>query len=270
MTSLTFLGTGGGRYATIYQIRATGGIYIHDEGRLHLDPGPSALAGMRALHLDPALTNCVMISHCHPDHYGDAEMLIEGMTRGGYQHSGKLVATRSVLEGGGRFSQAISDYHQSLPGEVVSVEPGDRFQAAGMTVEATPAVHSDPDAVGFRFDTRAGTVSYVGDTEIDERLCHAHRDARLLIINLTCTTQTRIPMHMYTETAAELISDIRPEAAVLTHFGMGVFEEGVEEQARYIEKRSGIRTIAAQDLMTIEIGEEIVPRHGPAGASRPS
>lgn len=258
MTILTFLGTGGGRFATIYQVRATGGIYIHDEGRLHLDPGPSALAGMRSLHLDPALTDCVMVSHCHPDHYGDAEMLIEGMTKGGHRHSGKLVGPRSVLEGGGRFSQAISTYHQSLPGEVIRVAPGDRFQAAGMTVEATPAMHSDPDAVGFRFDTKAGTISYVGDSEIDERLFRAHRGARLLIINLTCTTRTKIPMHMHTETAAALISDIGPEAAVLTHFGIGVFEEGVEEQVRYIEKESGVRTIAAEDLMNIELGKEIV------------
>lgn len=258
MTILTFLGTGGGRFATIYQVRATGGIYIHDEGRLHLDPGPSALAGMRSLHLDPALTDCVMISHCHPDHYGDAEMLIEGMTKGGHRHSGKLVGPRSVLEGGGRFSQAISTYHQSLPGEVIRVAPGDRFQAAGMTVEATPAMHSDPDAVGFRFDTKAGTISYVGDSEIDERLFRAHRGARLLIINLTCTTRTKIPMHMHTETAAALISDIGPEAAVLTHFGIGVLEEGVEEQVRYIEKESGVRTIAAEDLMNIELGKEIV------------
>ena len=67
-------------------------------------------------------------------------------------------------------------------------------------------------------------------------------------------------MHMYTETAAALISDIGPEAAVLTHFGIGVFEDGVEEQARYIEKESGVRTIAAEDLMTIEVGREIVSR----------
>ena len=66
-------------------------------------------------------------------------------------------------------------------------------------------------------------------------------------------------MHMYTETAAELISGIGPEAAVLTHFGVGVFEDGVDEQVRYIEKRTGVRTIAAEDLMTIEMGREIVP-----------
>jgi phosphoribosyl 1,2-cyclic phosphodiesterase len=264
MTSFTFLGTGGGRFATIYQVRSTGGIYMVDEGRLHLDPGPSALAGMKALALDPARTDCVLVSHCHPDHYGDAEMLIEGMTWGGSRKAGSLVSTSSVLEGGGKFSQAISSYHQSLPREVLRVAPGDRFQAAGMTIEATPTVHSDPSGVGFRFHTSAGPVSYISDTEAHECLYRAHRGSRMLIVNLTCPTRSRIPMHMHTEDAAALISDIRPEMAVLTHFGIGVIEDGAETQARYIENASGVRTIPAEDLMTFEVSSSITAIKGTA------
>ena len=42
MVRITFLGTGGGRFATIYQARATGGFYIEDGRNLHVDPGPGA------------------------------------------------------------------------------------------------------------------------------------------------------------------------------------------------------------------------------------
>ncbi|HOB39087.1 MAG TPA: MBL fold metallo-hydrolase [Methanomassiliicoccaceae archaeon] len=261
MTSLTFLGTGGGRFATIYQVRATGGIIIQDEGRLHLDPGPSALAGMKSLSLDPSHTDCVMVSHCHPDHYADAEMLIEGMTQGGYRRHGKLITARSVLEGGGRFTQAISRYHQSLPEKVIKVAPGDRFHASGMVVEATPTVHSDPDGVGFIFHTGAGPVSYIGDSEANECLYRSHLGSRVLIVNLTCPTSSKIPKHMHTEDAAMLISKIRPEVAVLTHFGIGVIVDGIEAQVRYIEEASGVRTIAAEDFMTIDIGKRITSRN---------
>ena len=92
-----FLGTGGGRFATIYQVRSTGGIYVNDGTRLHIDPGPSALMNLSRLSLDPARTDAVLISHCHPDHYADAEMLIEGMTKGGFKRSGTLVGSESVL-----------------------------------------------------------------------------------------------------------------------------------------------------------------------------
>ena len=59
MTTLTFLGTGGGRFATIYQVRATGGMYVKDVARVHIDPGPTALYNMSRLHLDPAKTDAV-------------------------------------------------------------------------------------------------------------------------------------------------------------------------------------------------------------------
>jgi len=58
-----------------------------------------------------------------------------------------------------------------------------------------------------------------------------------------------------------LISKIRPEVAVLTHFGIGVIVDGIEAQVRYIEEASGVRTIAAEDFMTIDIGKRITSRN---------
>jgi len=99
MTKLVFLGTGGGRFSTIYQIRATGGLYLMDGVNMHIDPGPSAAHQMHRVKLDPAKTDAVLVSHCHPDHYTDAEVMIEGMSRGGLKKRGTLLASRSVLDG---------------------------------------------------------------------------------------------------------------------------------------------------------------------------
>src|SRR4030065_673432 len=100
MTVLTFLGTGGGRFATIYQARATGGIYLEDERNLHIDPGPGALVRARSVGIDPLKTDAILISHCHPDHYMDAEILIEAMTEGGPKKLRALHGARSRIEGG--------------------------------------------------------------------------------------------------------------------------------------------------------------------------
>jgi len=78
---MTFLGTGGGRFATVYQVRNTGGIYIEAGVNIHLDQGPGTIINLNRLGIDPARTDGVLVSHCHPDHYADAEVLIEGMTR---------------------------------------------------------------------------------------------------------------------------------------------------------------------------------------------
>ena len=80
---IIFLGTGGGRFATITQKRRTAGIRIISEGlNLHLDPGPGALVHSINEGLDPQKLDAIFVSHCHPDHYTDAEVLIEAMTRG--------------------------------------------------------------------------------------------------------------------------------------------------------------------------------------------
>ncbi|PIX31699.1 MBL fold metallo-hydrolase, partial [Candidatus Bathyarchaeota archaeon CG_4_8_14_3_um_filter_42_8] len=51
---IIFLGTGGGRFATITQKRRTAGIRIISEGlNLHLDPGPGALVHSINEGLDP-------------------------------------------------------------------------------------------------------------------------------------------------------------------------------------------------------------------------
>jgi len=257
LTSITFLGTGGGRFATIYQIRATGGIYINDGARVHLDPGPTALMNMRRLALDPAKTDAVLISHCHPDHYADAEMIIEGMTKGGFKRTGTLVGSVSALDGTNGFSPAISGYHQSITSSIVRAVPGMSFEVQGMKIEATPTSHSDPTGVGFRFHTSNGIVSYVGDTELHENIIPAHRGCRVLILNLTRPLGSRVPKHLCTEDAAEMAAALRPEVVLLTHLGMKLVHEGVQRQAERIERASGCRTIAAEDLMTVQVGRTI-------------
>jgi phosphoribosyl 1,2-cyclic phosphodiesterase len=266
LTLITFLGTGGGRFATIYQIRSTGGIYVQDGVNIHIDPGPGALGSLRDLSIDPAKTDAIMISHCHPDHYVDAEVLIEGMVMGGFKKKGTLVGSRTVLEGYQNLGPCISRYHQSMPERLLVVRSGDRFCIGKMEVLATPTVHNDPVGVGFRLHTAGGPVSYVSDTEIDEDVLEAHRGARVLILNLTRPLESKVPRHLTTEEATEMVQIIKPELAVLTHFGMKIVHEGVDTQTKYIERGSGVRTIAAEDHMKLSVNRSLrVVRKGRVG-----
>jgi len=94
---ITLLGTGGGRFATITQKRRTAGIRIISENlNFHLDPGPGALVYSINEGLNPQKLNAVFVSHCHPDDYTNAEVLIEAMTKGTTKKRGVLVASRSM------------------------------------------------------------------------------------------------------------------------------------------------------------------------------
>jgi len=45
--------------------------------------------------------------------------------------------------------------------------------------------------------------------------------------------------------------------AILTHFGAKIIHAGADKQAAIIEKETGVRTIAAEDLMTVQLGKII-------------
>ena len=258
MAKITFLGTGGGRFATIYQARATGGIYLEDQRNLHIDPGPGALVRMRSVGIDPLKTDAILVSHCHPDHYVDAEILIEAMTEGGSRKQGVLLASLSVIEGNGDFGPAISKYHLSKPKVVKVMQPFTKVSIKPIEIAATPSAHSDTSSVGFRIQTSGGMVSYVSDTQLVEHVIKAHKHSRLLVACVTRPLGQRIPHHLSTEDAGYMIEKIKPELAVITHFGMRVIQENPETQAKWIEERSGVKTVAARDYMTLELKKDSI------------
>jgi phosphoribosyl 1,2-cyclic phosphodiesterase len=256
---IIFLGTGGGRFATITQKRRTAGIRIISEGlNLHLDPGPGALVHSINEGLDPQKLNAVFVSHCHPDHYTDAEVLIEAMTRGMTRKRGVLVASKSVLTGNNLCEPSISKYHQQMPQQKIEAVPNMKFQVGDVNVLATEARHTDPDTVGFRFETRDfGDFAYTSDTEYFEGIGKYYEGLRLLVLCVMRPAGKPWKGRMTTNDAIKIVEETLPELAVLTHLGMQMIFKGPASEAKLIEEKTGISTIAAVDGMQVIFGEEI-------------
>jgi phosphoribosyl 1,2-cyclic phosphodiesterase len=257
MTRLTLLGTGGGRFATVTQERATGGVYLEDGVSLHIDPGPGSLVMMKRARLDPMRTDGILVSHCHPDHYTDTEVLLEAMTNGTHNRRGYLAGSLSVLEGDGTIGPAVSGYHKEAVDEVHVLAPGDSVELGHLKVLATPAAHSDPTTVGFRITTTNGDIGYVPDTSLTEEVIEANRGVRVLIVPLTRPLRARIDHHLCTEDAADLVHGTEPELAVLNHLGLKILREDPQMQADWITKKSGIQTLVGLDLMRIRLTDRI-------------
>ncbi|MEM2105811.1 MAG: MBL fold metallo-hydrolase [Candidatus Bathyarchaeia archaeon] len=256
---IVFLGTGGGRFATITQKRRTAGIRIISDGlNLHLDPGPGALVYSINEGLDPQKINAVFVSHCHPDHYTDAEVLIEAMTRGMTRKRGVLAAARSVLNGSDVCEPSISKYHQQMPEQKIVALPGVKFQVGDVNVLVTEARHTDPDAVGFRFETQQfGDFAYTSDTEYFDGISKYYEDVRLLLLCVMRPAGKPWKGHMTTNDAVKIIEATRPEQAVLTHLGMQMIFKGPANEAKLIKEKTGVPTVAAADGMLIDFGEAI-------------
>lgn len=256
---ILFLGTGGGRFATITQKRRTAGIRImSDNLNLHLDPGPGALVYSIYEGLDPQKLNAIFISHCHPDHYTDAEVLIEAMTHGTAQKRGILVAAKSVLSGTKECEASISKYHQRMPEQKIEAVPGMKFQVANLNVFITEARHTDPDAIGFRFETpEFGDFAYTSDTEYFEGIAQYYQGVRLLILCVMRPSGKPWKGHMTTDDAIKIVEAAHPEKAVLTHLGMQMIFHGPAKEAKIIEEKTSVSTVAAVDGMLINFGESI-------------
>ncbi|MGC8998668.1 MAG: MBL fold metallo-hydrolase [Candidatus Bathyarchaeia archaeon] len=256
---IIFLGTGGGRFTTITQKRRTAGIRIIGENlNLHLDPGPGALVYSISEGLDPQKLNAIFVSHCHPDHYTDAEVLIEAMTRGMTKKRGVLVASKSVLRGSEVCEPSISKYHQQMLEQVIEAVPNARFQVADVAVAVAEARHTDPDAVGFKFETKEfGDFAYTSDTEYFEGIGKYYRGVRLLMLCVMRPAGKPWKGHMTTEDAIKIIQETQPEQAVLTHLGMQMIFQGPAREAELIEEKTGTPTVAATDGMLIIFGEKI-------------
>lgn len=256
---LIFLGTGGGRFATITQRRHTGGIRIlADKLNAHLDPGPGALIYSLNAGLNPQKISALLISHSHPDHYTDAQVLIEAMTHGTTKKRGVLIAPHSVLFGNAEVEASISKYHQNLPSRVVEAKPNNIIDIDEIKVVVTEARHSDPDAVGYRFETSEfGDFAYTSDTEYFEGIGKQYQNLRLLMLCVLRPSENPWKGHMTTEDAIKIVEEAKPEMAILTHFGMQMIFKGPDSEAKLVEEKTGVKTVAAKDEMHIKIAEEI-------------
>jgi phosphoribosyl 1,2-cyclic phosphodiesterase len=256
---LVFLGTGGGRFATITQKRRTGGIRIISKTlNLHLDPGPGALIYSLEAGLNPQKLKAVLVSHRHPDHYTNAEVLVEAMTRGMLKKRGTLAAPSNILNGTTQAGPVISTYHQQMIQKVIPVKPGVKFTIGNTKIAATQTHHTDPEAVGFKLQfPEAGTIGYTADTEYFEGIEEEYKGVRILIISVMRPLGSPWTGHMTPKEAIKIIDAVKPELAVATHFGMKMLYNRPKQEIKRIEQQTGVPTVAAFDGMKLKIGKKI-------------
>ena len=241
------------------QRRRTAGIRLeYGKTQIHIDPGPGALVHSIYAGLSPMRLDGIVVTHCHPDHYTDAEVLVEAMTGGTTKKRGVLAAARSVLRGSKDLDQSVSRYHQSLVGRVEELVPGSRFEIGNINFEALRAIHGDGDAVCIKFDVpRIGSFGYTSDTEVYPGLGEALKGCHLLALGTMWPKGSPLVGHMCTDDALRVIEEARPSCAVTTHFGLKILNKDPVKEASWLEEESGVPVVAAVDGMTVTINNSI-------------
>ncbi len=141
---------------------------------------------------------------------------------------------------------------------MVEVLTGTKFEVSGVRILGCEARHSDPGAVGFRFETNMGDVGYTSDTEFFEGIEHFYEGVRVLILCVLRPGGEPWKGHMTTDDAIRIVDAVKPEFVVLTHFGMKMIFRSPAKEARRLEKETGVRALAALDGLKLLVGEGIV------------
>lgn len=242
---------------TIDQQFKTGGFRLHAGVKIHLDPGPGALLLSYKHGLNPLDLDCVIATHCHPDHYCDAEVLIEAMTQHMTRKRGMLIGSESVLKGTGKFGPAISSYHQGGAAEIVCMKPGKSYELGDLKLEATPTRHGDPTTFGLKFHTTDGVIGYTNDTQYFEELAQQFKGSRVLLANVTRPLAMRIPWHLCSDDMITLLKRVRPELAVMVHMGMLFLKHSPEKEAARIKALTKVETVPGYAGLRVDVGDKI-------------
>ncbi|HOQ67387.1 MAG TPA: MBL fold metallo-hydrolase [Candidatus Atribacteria bacterium] len=255
---IKFLGTAGARVVVSKQLRASGGVWIkYGDTNFHLDPGPGAL--VKALssrpRLSPSSLDALLLSHRHLDHSNDLNIMVEAMTEGATRERGAVFLPREALGEEPVLFSYLRDKLENL--EIL--EEGGQYQWKDISF-STPLRHlHSAETYGFRFIFPQGDVSFITDSLFDEKLIEAYKDSKILVINTVRLHREVHPhiLHLSIPDAQVLVENIKPRLAFLTHFGLTVLREKPWEIAEEMSQKTGIKVIAANDGMKIDLEEAL-------------
>ncbi len=249
---ITFLGTAGARFMVSKQLTASGGMWWDIEGtQLLIDPGPGCIvqATKRKLHAEKL--SAIILTHRHLDHSADVNIMAEAMTKGGFRQHGKFFAPSDAL---GPEPVLYSYLRKSLDG--IEVLQEGKTYTIGNVSFTTPIRHIHPvETYGLLFNTAGHRLAYITDTRYFDGLRKAYAGSDLVIINVVLMEPKAELDHMSIVEAAKLIVELKPKVAILTHYGMHVWQARPWEVAEKLTQETGIKVLAAHDGMKFELAE---------------
>lgn len=249
---IKFLGTGGARFVASRQIRATGGLWLHyKETDLYIDPGPGAIVKLHASKekFNPIDLDGIILTHKHIDHSNDVNVMIEAMTDGGFKKRGTLFCPEDALNG----DPIVLQYVRKYLGNIELLREGGHYTLKDVTFD-TPVRHVHPvETYGMVFNMNK-KIAIISDTRFFDTLPE-HYFADYLIINVLRSQsieKTDAVDHLAVDDVAKIVMRLKPEIAIMTHFGMSIIKEKPYLIAEKLKDATGINVVAAHDGMKFE------------------
>lgn len=240
------MGTAGARFMVAKQVAASGGLFLEDgDTRISLDPGPGAIVQYAQRAIDLTTLDAIVVSHRHLDHAGDLNVMVEGMTDGGFAHRGAVYCPADALDD----DPVMLKYLRRFPREVVRLSPETAYTVGSVTFTTSARHVHQVETYGFRFGTRLGWVT---DSAYYDGIAEQHRAEVMVLHTILLQCRPDLP-HLCVADVERIIRDAKPKLALLTHYGMTVWRANPAEIASDMSQRLGIEVQAARDGMSIEL-----------------
>ena len=253
MNRIKFLGTSGGRFVLISQLRKSGGAWLTlDDTDVLIDPGPGCLVRCHASKpkLNPRNLDGIILTHRHLDHSNDVNVMIEGMTNGGFKKKGIVFAPRDALDE----DPVILKHFRGHVEKIEVLEEKKTYNIGNIRFE-TPIKHvHGVETYGLNIFGKNHSISFITDTKYFEGL-ETFYNGEILGINLVMFKEKDHVLHLCVKDAEKIIGHIKPKICVLTHFGMTMINAKPWEIAQNLSDKTGVNVVAASDGMQIDLDQ---------------
>ena len=219
---VTFLGSGdafgsGGRLQTCILVAASTGKFL-------IDCGASSMIAIRKFDVNPNEISQIVLTHLHGDHFCglpffllDAQMIskrTEPLTI-----TGPLGTKARLLSAMDMMFPGSSQVQQKFPWEVIELDTENTRQVNGIAITTYPMVHpSGSPSTAVRIKCDGKTITYTGDTEWNDALTDAAKDADLLIAE-AYFYEKKVKFHLDYQTILAHLPALQVKKLVLTHMG---------------------------------------------------
>ena len=249
--TITFLGTAGARFMVSQQLAASGGLWLSLHGtEILVDPGPGCIVQSTKRKLSAEKLSAIIISHRHLDHSADVNIMVEAMTNGGFNRHGYLFAPADAIEA----EPVLLAYLRQYIEGIVALAEGKSYNIGNISL-STPVRHQHPvETYGMVFKTPEHTFAYIADTNPFQGLAGAY-NSELIILNMVLTEPRPPIQHLSVPDAEGIIREIKPKTAILSHFGMQVWQQKPWEIATALSQKTGVKVIAARDGMKFDLAQ---------------
>jgi len=252
MGFVKFLGTAGARFVVARQLRFSAGTWLALSGtQILLDPGPGTLLRCRKVRppLEPLELSGIILSHKHLDHSTDLNIMIEAMADGGHKRRGVLLAPQDALEGD---DPVVLRYVRPFLERIEVLSDGNAYTIGNVKIRTIRHSHGQVETYGLIFESDEGRLGFVVDTKFFPELPEKYVGCQLLVINTVLREWNPDIDHLSLPEALEIIQAVKPNLAVLTHFGMTMLRGKPWELAAQASEKLGMKIVAAEDGMTVE------------------